>query len=367
MLKKLLISFVVVLIIASAIVFATNDINSQNSSNSSQSEVSQNATSTSSSQVQSEQTTSSSENSQATSEIVIVDAADRKVVLESEAQTIVSSYYITTYATIALGVEDRVIGLEKKAESRPIYALAAPELLEVTQVGSLKEFNIEAVAELNPDIVLMPIRLLEQANTLENLGIKTLIVDPETQKGLEEMLQIVAMATGSSAKADELLLAYEEIFAKTDLLTTEQEKPIVYMGSNSSFLESATSQMYQNFLIEKASGINAFASLNDDYWAAVSYEAILEKNPDYIIIPSAASYSVEDIMNDAQLKDISAVINGDVYMMPAEYEEWDSPVPSGVLGVYWLASILHGGETANEDFENTKNEFYQKFYGFEPN
>ena len=52
--------------------------------------------------------------------------ADEEVTLEGPAQTLVSCYYITTYATIALGVDDRVVGLENKPESRPIYQMAAP-------------------------------------------------------------------------------------------------------------------------------------------------------------------------------------------------------------------------------------------------
>ena len=52
--------------------------------------------------------------------ITLTDQAGREVVLEEPAQTIVSCYYITTYATIALGLSDRVIGLEMKADSRPI-------------------------------------------------------------------------------------------------------------------------------------------------------------------------------------------------------------------------------------------------------
>ena len=61
--------------------------------------------------------------SQQSSTIVLTDQAGREVTLEGPAQTLVSCYYITTYATIALGVDDRVVGLENKPESRPIYQM----------------------------------------------------------------------------------------------------------------------------------------------------------------------------------------------------------------------------------------------------
>ncbi len=298
-------------------------------------------------------------------EVSVVDQAGRNVVLEKPAETIVSSYYITTYATIALDITDKLIGIEKKAESRHIYALAAEELLEVTQVGSLKDFNIEAVAELNPDLVLMPIRLLDQANTLTDLGINTLVVDPETQEGLNLMIKNISILTDSEARAQKLFNAQDTIYQSIEELINGKVFPNIYMGSNSDLLESATSKMYQNFLINSAGGTNVFSDLTDTYWTPISYETLLERNPDYIIIPTAANYTVEDILTDKQLKDINAIKNLNVYQMPTEYEELDSPVPSGVLGVYWLAVTLHGDDEDLVEFEETFNNFYKEFYGFE--
>ena len=45
------------------------------------------------------------------------------------AQRIVSGYYITTSACIALGLKDKMVGIEAKADKRPIYKLAAPDLI----------------------------------------------------------------------------------------------------------------------------------------------------------------------------------------------------------------------------------------------
>ena len=73
--------------------------------------------------------------------IKITDAVGREVVLDKPADKIVSGYYITTSMMIALGIEDKLVGIESKAASRPIYGLAAPELLNLPDVGTAKEFN----------------------------------------------------------------------------------------------------------------------------------------------------------------------------------------------------------------------------------
>ncbi len=296
--------------------------------------------------------------------ITLVDQAGREVVLEKPAERIVSCYYITTYAAIALGVSDRIVGLEKKADSRPIYHMAAPGLLELPDVGSLKEFNLEAAIALEPDLVLMPMKLKDHAETLTQLGIAVLVVNPETQEGLEEMLRLIAAACGVEEKAEALLSYYDTQFAAMAALTEGKAKPNVYLASNSSYLETAPAGMYQSDLITLAGGVNVAAQLPGDYWTAVSYENILTMNPDVIIIPCGASYTREDILGDKQLADTNAVKNGAVYQMPQKIEEWDSPIPSGILGVMWLTSVLHEDVYPFATFQADVSDYYEQFYGF---
>lgn len=295
--------------------------------------------------------------------IQLVDQAGREVQLEAPAQTLVSCYYITSYATIALGVSDRVVGLEKKAETRPIYKLAAPELLEKPQVGTLKEFNVEATAALEPDLVLMPKKLMDYADTLSELGISVLVVDPENQEKLEEMLTLIGKACGVEEKAQALIQYYDEQEVRLADLTEGLDKPTVYFAGNSDYLETATPAMYQDSLIRAAGGVNAAEDIEGDYWTAVSYETLLAMNPDVMILPPKAAYAVEDILNDAQLADLTAVKNKAVYQMPKDVEEWDSPVPSGVMGALWMASVLHPEEYSPETFAQDAANFYSTYYG----
>ena len=297
--------------------------------------------------------------------IELVDQAGRKLTLEEPAETLVSSYYITTYATVALGLEDRVIGLEKKPEKRPIYKLAAPELLDKPNVGSMKEFNLEAAAALEPDLILMPIKLQDKAETLTELGLDVLVVDPEDQDRLEEMLTLIAKACGVEENAEKLIAYYDEQEKRLDKLTDGREEPSVYLCGNSDYLTVATDEMYQSHLIDMAGGENAAADIEGDYWTQVSYESLLAMDPDYIILPAGASYSVDEVKNDQQLMDVAAVKNGSVYQMPTGIEEWDSPIPSGMLGAMWMASLMHSEVYSFEEFVADAQAFYQDFYGFD--
>lgn len=298
--------------------------------------------------------------------ITLTDQAGRTVTLEQPAESIVSCYYISTYATIALGLKDKIVGLENKADTRALYALAAPELPQLTQVGTLKELNVEAVAALEPDLVIMPQKLIDNAQTLEDLGITVMIVNPETQEGLETMLTLIGEACGASDQAQALIDYNHTQLERAAEMTADLEKPSVCLLGNSSYLSVAPAAMYQNDLIEQAGGVNAAASIEEDYWADISYETLLALAPEVLVIPSAASYTAEDVMNDPQLADLPAVQNGAVYTMPQGLDEWDSPTPSGILGVLWLTSVLHPEAYPFEEFTADAQAFYQTFYGFTP-
>ena len=302
--------------------------------------------------------------SQTEGQIVLTDQAGREVVLEGPAQSIVSCYYISTYAAIALGAEDRVVGLEKKADTRPIYQMAAPELLEKPQVGTMKELDVEATAALEPELVIMPQALADYAGTLTQLGIPVLVVNPESHEALVEMLQLMGTALGLEDRAEALASYYQEQLDRMAELTQDAGAPVVYMGSNSSFLATAPASMYQSTLIRQAGGVNAGDSLEGDYWTEVSYEDVLAMAPQVIVLPAGAEYTVQDVVEDPQLSALPAVQDGAVYQMPGGIEEWDSPVPSGILGTMWMTSVLHPDVYPFEEFTADAQDFYQTFYGF---
>ena len=289
------------------------------------------------------------------------------------AQRIVSGYYITTSACIALGLKDRMAGIEAKAASRPVYKLAAPEFLGLPSVGTAKEFDLEGCAALEPDLVILPKKLSEQADILEGMNIRTLVVNPESMEALKETIREIAALTGAEEQAEKLLGWYAQ---KEDKLAgilenASQEKnpedgvPSVYIAGTSSILRAATPQMYQSSLIELAGGVNAASDLKDNGWADISYEQLIAYNPDVIVVIPEADYTKEDVMKDSRLTGVNAVKNGLVYEMPSSFEAWDSPVPSGILGCMWLSSLLHEELYPFDEFKGEAAEFYREFYGAE--
>ena len=129
-------------------------------------------------------------------------------------------------------------------------------------------------------------------------------------------------------------------------------------------LSTAGSEMYQSALIELAGGSNVADEITDTYWVDIDYEQLLAWDPEYIILASDADYTCEDVKNDPNLASCQAVVNGNVYQMPGDEEAWDSPVPSGILGAVWMASVLHPEQISQDTFDQMEEEYYETFYDF---
>ena len=296
--------------------------------------------------------------------VTVTDHAGREVIIEKEPQKLISGYYISTSLLIALDLDEKLVGVEAKADKRAIYSLSAPELIELPSVGTAKEFDLELCASLNPDLVILPIKLKSAAETLETLGITVLLVNPESQELLTDMIHMIAAATNTTEKAEALLgyISEKETYLTETLANAAT--PSVYLAGNSSMLSTAGNSMYQSDMIRLAGGSNAASAITDSYWVEIDYEQLLTWNPDYIILASDASYTVEDVLADPNLTNCTAVSTGNVYQIPDKAEAWDSPVPSGILGSLWLANILHGDLLNTADCTAMIDEYYETFYDF---
>lgn len=295
--------------------------------------------------------------------ILFTDAAGREITLEKPAERVVSSYYITTSMLIALGAKDKIVGIEAKADKRPIYQMAAPDFLELPAVGTAKEFNLESCIALHPDLVILPKKLSEQADILNGMGITSMVVNPESMEELKQTIEHLGKATGAEERAEKLLSYYDE---KTTMLkeivANENENPKIYIAGTSSILRASSPKMYQNSLIELAGGVNAASEIKDNGWADISYEQLLSFDPNIIVVIPEADYTKEDVLADSQLKNVNAVKNQKVYEMPSSFEAWDSPVPSGILGAMWLSSIVNEEKYPFEKFKQDASLFYKDFY-----
>lgn len=299
--------------------------------------------------------------------IVLTDQAGRTVTLEKSADRVVSVYYLSTSVLVALGAQDKVVGLEQKADSRVLYQMAAPELIDRPAVGSGKGVNVEETAALEPDVVILPMKLAEQAEQFEKLNIPCLVVDPETLDGFWTTVELLGEATGTQERAEELIQYQRGIMESVATRCAEtEERPSVYIAG-SDFLRTAGSGMFQNELIEMCGGVNAAAELTDASWTDISPEQLIGWDPERIYMVSYAEYTRDDVLNDTRFASLQALRAEETNFLvfPSAIEPWDYPTASMALGALWLGHQLHPDMIPEEEYVSEAQNFYRTFFGIE--
>lgn len=297
--------------------------------------------------------------------IVVVDQLHREVTLEKPAERIISSYYISTSLLIALGLEDHLVGIEMKADTRNLYKEAAPQLLDLPAMGNSKMFNIEECAKLNPDLVILPIGLKEYEKQLEELNIPVLFVNPENKEDFLECVDLIAEATGTIEKADKLKGFYTECEKYLDEKIDKSVIANVYFASSNDLLETAGKNMFQNTLIETIGGVNVSKNIESGKWGIISPEQFIDFNPTHIFIEQGMQMDINMILNDARYQDVDAFISKNIYVFPSLLETWDTPSPCNPLGLIWMASKLYPLNVNGEDVLTYAKRFYKDFYDIE--
>jgi len=295
----------------------------------------------------------------------VIDQAGREVTFDAPAERIVSCYYISTSTIIALGNEDKLVGIEKKADERVLYQLAAPEIVSLPAVGSGKGVNVEEIAALDPDVVILPIKLKDDADVLADLGINVILVNPESEEQFAECVTLLGKVTGAEDKAVSLLEHYDYITMLVDGATEGLEAPAVYMASGSDLYTTYPSGIYQHDLITTAGGRNVAEGMTGNGKVTIDAEQLIAWNPDYIFIVADAEYTVEDVINDPQLADIAAVKNGNVFRFPSAIEAWDYPTASSCLGKAYLACTIHPDNLNYDGFASLAVDFYKVFFSID--
>jgi iron complex transport system substrate-binding protein len=125
-------------------------------------------------------------------------------------------------------------------------------------------------------------------DTLRDLGYKVLVLNPSSINGVMDNIELVGNATGKTTEATALI---EDITSRINTVVNTvadaETIPSVYyeVWYDPTSLWTAGSKAWQNELIEKAGGVNIFADQDLEYFQS-SAEAVIERNPDIILLPA---------------------------------------------------------------------------------
>jgi iron complex transport system substrate-binding protein len=193
---------------------------------------------------------------------------------------IVSTAPSITELLYALGLGDRVVGVDR-------FSRFPPEALRKPKIGDYANPNLEAIAALRPDLVIIPANPVRLADRLGTLRLKVLEIDQESVAKLYESFRVIGQATGAVAEAARLSSTVrgqlEAVRARAAPL--KRTRMMFVVGRTPNHLEGLIvvgQASYLNEIIALAGGENVFHDAVASY-PGVSLEEVLARNPDVIV------------------------------------------------------------------------------------
>jgi iron complex transport system substrate-binding protein len=238
---------------------------------------------------------------------------------QQKPRRIVSTAPSITEALFALGLGDQVVGVSR-------YCDYPPQVVKLPKVGSYVKPDLEAIARLAPDLVVLQIASPDLTDRLKALHIAFVEVPHGSLEDVFAGIQIIAASTGVSDRSVKLVSqvrgSLQSIQAKAR--TMPSAKVIAIINRKQGTLTDLTAvgpDNYLNQILEIAGATNVLAKAELPHYPHISLETVIRENPDVIL--DLSSLQDTEAMRQAarsevlnlweQNKSLKAVQSGHVY------------------------------------------------------
>ncbi|NJE61023.1 ABC transporter substrate-binding protein [Thermococcus sp. 21S7] len=262
--------------------------------------------------------------------ITITDFANRTVTIESEPKRVVTIAPSITEDLYYLGLFDRVAGVTD-------FDDFPPEVANVTRIGGYGKYaNLEVIASLNPDLILVDSFSTAILGDLEKIA-PVVVVDPHGMNDIPKALELLGRVFNAEESAKRVTAEFqEEVKAISSMVAGEPRVGVFYVVWNNPLM-TAGGGTFIGDVIELAGGENIFNDTTG--WPTVSPEQVLERDPDVILLTPHCGMSVQDVYK-GPLANTKAAKEGRVYMIENE-NDLIHPSPRVVKGLEAVAKLLH--------------------------
>jgi iron complex transport system substrate-binding protein len=241
----------------------------------------------------------------------------------AQPRRIISTAPSITETLYALGLGDRVAGVTT-------YCDFPPEARLKPKIGTYVEPNLERIASLRPDLVIIQKNPIQLGAKLERLNLRVLEVSHDTVDDVYKTIQRIGEAAGASETARKLVAKMQmDLEAIRRAAAAHQPRRMMFIvGRAPGRIEDLIAvgrASYLNGLIEIAGGKNIFKDAVAPY-PKVGMEEVLARDPEVIV--DMGDMSQTENVTDAHKRavvqlwraypSIAAVKNGRVFAVASE-------------------------------------------------
>jgi iron complex transport system substrate-binding protein len=210
---------------------------------------------------------------------VTVSVSGRDVEIPARPDRIASLSATHTEVLFALGAGDQVVAVD-------MFSTSPPEAAEKEQVDAF-ELNVEAVAALEPDLVILAFDPGDAVAGFEALDIPVLMFDAPTDlEGAYSQWETLAAATGRGAEAASLVAETSAAIDRSVAEVPEMAHPVTYYYELDPTLYTATSGTFIGSLFTGFGMENIADPADPDGtgFPQLSPEAVIDADPDLIYL-----------------------------------------------------------------------------------
>lgn len=255
--------------------------------------------------------------SEATSESLTITNYDRELTITSTPQKVLTLGPNCSELFVALGLGDKIIGNSLDNHSRgplPEYEEAYSKIPELNYSSATREAVISSGADFIYGIDWEFGSEGLDIDELNGYGMTTYINKASTleeiYKEIEDIGKIFEVEDKAKAFVDD---QKARISAVEEKVKDKTPVNVLVYDSGGDGVFTCGGNNFETMLIQKAGGKNIFDDITDKQWTTVSYEEVLKRNPDIILIHDYDSPSVEEkiaaIKKDPALSQLDCVKN----------------------------------------------------------
>ncbi len=250
-------------------------------------------------------------------EALVIDNYGREIEFTEKPSKVLTLGPNATELFIALGLSDYVIGNSLDNHSRgalPEYKDDYEKIPELTYGSATREAVITSGADFIYGIDWEFGSEGLDVDELESYGINVYMNKATTMEEIYQEIRDIGKIFDIEDRAESFVEEQKaRITSVHEKLDNHEPVDVLVYDSGGNGIFTAGGTNFETLLIELAGGRNIFNDITDKQWTTVSYEEVLARQPDVILIHDYDAPSIEqkikDIKNDPALSQLESVKN----------------------------------------------------------
>lgn len=301
----------------------------------------------------------------------VTDMFNRTVEIPSTVQKVYAPSPYGSYALYAMN-PSLLVGWIFPIDSKD-YAYLDERMWTLPTIGRIfgagQNANLEVLLSHNPDLIIMWSHNNEisqkEEEQLKVLDTPIVYVKEENLFDYPKIFSFLGKILNQEKKAEELSSYTQNTFNKVESTLKKvplNKKPMVYYAQGIDGLATECDDSVHVELLKIVGDVNIHRCQSSSHQGLekISMEKVIQYNPDVILIQEKIFF---DKIKESDLwKDIKAVKNNQVYLIPKKPFNWFDRPPSfmRILGLQWLMANLYPNYYSFNLKEETKK-FYKLF------